>query len=716
MSRYLTVDTFNTGTITAGASAAFERTIGYSYLNIVKIKVVPSGSSTGWKLQIFKDVARTKELFATKDQVVGSFFAPTRRNGAEALEGFVAPYEDLDGTGKIHLYVTNSDSVSRNYDIEITTEAVSLVGAGTYTAEGTAPRYIIKDTNEAADKKIWDIAGVSGDLLIRTRTDVDGAGVTALSIVRGSGTAVSYIQFGQPVVVPVGSSTDPGLAFAGATNYGWYLSGGTDPTLTVNGTAAYTFNSSTLRMLSNSAIISLGAFGDVNFVRDAANVGALKRGTVAQALRIYGTTTGPKYLSLRHDGTNAILDAAAGGDLYFQIAGVSQWKMDGAAIYPVADNSESLGDSSHRTSNIFSVLGSFSALADSSKYLQISHSGSSAILQAVGSNGVVTVSSSTGLSLIINTSPLVEIKAGTAATELRIYGTTTGPHYTFISNNASTAQIGNNSDIPFDLWVNGAARWRVNQSGSAYALAPITDDVYDIGASGARVANIYSAIGTFGTIPATSGVIRIPNDNYIYSRNAANDQNRALIGLNNTDGVEIGDSSGGGLKVYAATGKTLSFNTGSSDVDLVIKSNANANHFTSDGGAFSGKGSFEFGSVGYNAQSYIAIAPPAITQAASSNYFVVNIDPTPNAVTIPSGTTPLVGSLIIGGPNIVATGTVTVAASLIIASAPTAGSRNYAIYSIGKVNLSSLPTSSAGLSTGDLWVDTTGALNVLKVV
>ena len=34
-------------------------------------------------------------------------------------------------------------------------------------------------------------------------------------------------------------------------------------------------------------------------------------GTTAQTHRIYGTTTGPKYLSLSHDGTNAIIDTSA---------------------------------------------------------------------------------------------------------------------------------------------------------------------------------------------------------------------------------------------------------------------------------------------------------------------------------------------------------------------------------------------------------------------
>lgn len=38
------------------------------------------------------------------------------------------------------------------------------------------------------------------------------------------------------------------------------------------------------------------------------------------------------------------------------------------------------------------------------------------------------------------------------------------------------------------------------------------------------------------------------------------------------------------------------------------------------------------------------------------------------------------------------------------------------IINITKLNIQTLPTSSAGLSTGDVWVDTAGGLNILKIV
>ena len=56
----------------------------------------------------------------------------------------------------------------------------------------------------------------------------------------------------------------------------------------------------------------IGTAEDVLLVRDAANVFALKNGTTAQEARIYGTTTASKYLSLLHNGTNAILSPSTG--------------------------------------------------------------------------------------------------------------------------------------------------------------------------------------------------------------------------------------------------------------------------------------------------------------------------------------------------------------------------------------------------------------------
>ena len=51
---------------------------------------------------------------------------------------------------------------------------------------------------------------------------------------------------------------------------------------------------------------------DAGLTRDAAGIVAQKNGANAQAFRVYGTTTGSKYISLAHDGTNALINWSSG--------------------------------------------------------------------------------------------------------------------------------------------------------------------------------------------------------------------------------------------------------------------------------------------------------------------------------------------------------------------------------------------------------------------
>lgn len=69
----------------------------------------------------------------------------------------------------------------------------------------------------------------------------------------------------------------------------------------------------------------------------------------------------------------------------------------------------------------------------------------------------------------------------------------------------------------------------------------------------------------------------------------------------------------------------------------------------------------------------------AATAAANTSYFRQAVTPT-GAVTIPTGTAPIVATVKIDEPNITATGTVTAAATLYISGAPTEGSANYGLW------------------------------------
>ncbi len=79
-----------------------------------------------------------------------------------------------------------------------------------------------------------------------------------------------------------------------------------------------------------------------------------------------------------------------------------------------------------------------------------------------------------------------------------------------------------------------------------------------------------------GTNPSTFGLIRIPNNTYMYARNAANSSDRGVIGLDSGNNVNIGDANvvsigmyapTNHLKQYYAASNNLSGITGATTVD-----------------------------------------------------------------------------------------------------------------------------------------------------
>ena len=116
-----------------------------------------------------------------------------------------------------------------------------------------------------------------------------------------------------PLLAPNGTAEAPSYSFSGATNYGLTYASST-LYLDIGGALRHQFDDASYYLTSDSAVIYLGASSDVRLYRDAAAVLALKNGTTAQEFRVYGTTTGPKYASLSHNATIAILDSSPNTD------------------------------------------------------------------------------------------------------------------------------------------------------------------------------------------------------------------------------------------------------------------------------------------------------------------------------------------------------------------------------------------------------------------
>lgn len=141
-----------------------------------------------------------------------------------------------------------------------------------------------------------------------------------------------------------------------------------------------------------------------------------------------------------------------------------------------------------------------------------------------GSNGVLSV----------NSSGSVRRSLGTALQVLR-----TNAGGTEVEWAAETTTSPGGSDTQFQI-----------KNGSAFdGTANMTY------AGGGAVFNA-SGFASFGTNPATTGPIRLPNNTYIYGRNAGNSANIALIAAGAADDIAVGDLTRS-VSLLAGTGKTI---------------------------------------------------------------------------------------------------------------------------------------------------------------
>ena len=130
-------------------------------------------------------------------------------------------------------------------------------------------------------------------------TTLTALGVTTLTVGDGTGSAPS-IRRSAAAGTGIGFAAEAVGIAAGQGTYSIYM------------TSSRLAMASGHRLSWTNTANDGTATEDVILARDAAATLALKDGANAQAFRIYGTTTGSKYLSLLHDGTNAVISASSG--------------------------------------------------------------------------------------------------------------------------------------------------------------------------------------------------------------------------------------------------------------------------------------------------------------------------------------------------------------------------------------------------------------------
>ncbi|MBU1067796.1 hypothetical protein KKE60_08420, partial [Patescibacteria group bacterium] len=185
------------------------------------------------------------------------------------------------------------------------------------------------------------------------------------------------------------------------------------------------------------------------------------------------------------------------------------------------------------------------------------------------------------------------------------------------------------------------------------------------------------------------------------------------------DVMIINQGSGAENDVFTLSSTNTVFNEMQNDIDFRIESNGNEYAFSIDA-SLNTVGTIGIGRQAVVDNGVIVGSTIAITATANQSYYRFNISSATAAVTVPAGTAPYVASALVNEPNITATGTVTVAASLLVSGAPTEGVTNAAIYvasgDVRFVGTTPLYLGLAGTATGGLNISGATSGTVLLTV
>ena len=149
-------------------------------------------------------------------------------------------------------------------------------------------------------------------------------------------TAAAY-----PLLAPNGTAAAPSYSFSGDTDTGMFApAGGGNLAFATDGTAKVVISGVDVRVRSTGRLgFSSGAPEstalDTFVERSSAGVLSLLNGTTAQEFRVYGTTTGSQYISIKNDGggVSSVLGVGSGGALRLGATGAAAWQIAGTATF-----------------------------------------------------------------------------------------------------------------------------------------------------------------------------------------------------------------------------------------------------------------------------------------------------------------------------------------------------------------------------------------------
>jgi hypothetical protein len=401
----------------------------------------------------------------------------------------------------------------------------------------------------AAGSFRWTIQATGGHLVTNGNNSIDigAAGAMPRSVYVGTHVVISGSSSGASLVVPSATAMR-----SGSVGGSYFFDLGNVSFRNGDGSS------------SGAAITLYGTFnlnGEVTLASGGANILEQKNGVNAQTFRVYGTTTGPKYLSLSHNGTNAFIDTASSAEAIF-IGGVS------TLVVSNGDNVVDLGSGAGRWKSVFFGTQIFApngtagapayafaaAGGDDGMYSEgagdisfaISGARSVAIqsgaIYVLSNSGTLTFGATPDVIMVRDAANVLALKNGTNAQKFRVYGNASTTDYVEFGHDGTNTNWNVVGGGLISIQFGGLTYFQFENAG---AFIPATDNGQDNGLTGTRWRSIYAGTALIlGTTPSATGAIRLANNAAISARDVSDTGDGVLIKMDTSNIVRVSEAAG----------------------------------------------------------------------------------------------------------------------------------------------------------------------------